>query len=69
VCRECGVAVCERCALEQLTERPLALLQQASDVQRRLDGRPLRPWGRTPSELAALNGDATRSGASKGAAR
>jgi hypothetical protein len=35
----------------------LALLQESSDVQRRLEGRPLLPWSRTPAELAALNGD------------
>jgi hypothetical protein len=36
---------------------PLTLLQEASDVQRRLEGRPLLTWSRTPSELAALNGE------------
>ena len=35
----------------------LALLQEASDVQRRIEGRRLLPWSRTPAELAALNGE------------
>ena len=35
----------------------LALLRGSSDVQCRLEGRPLLSWGRTPAELARLNGE------------
>jgi hypothetical protein len=36
---------------------PLALMRAVSDVRRRLEGRPLLSWGRTPDELARLNGE------------
>ena len=35
---------------------PLAMICGFSDVQRRLEGRPLLSWGRDPAELARLEG-------------
>jgi hypothetical protein len=35
---------------------PLAMLRGQSDVERRMEGRPLLSWGRTPDELAGLDG-------------
>ena len=36
---------------------PLDMIRGAHDVRRRIEGLPLLSWGRTPEELARLNGE------------
>lgn len=36
---------------------PLDMIRGADDVRRRIEGLPLLSWGRTPEELARLNGE------------